>query len=128
MRVEASRRKSHGTVLAHLLNYADGLDFTHKGNIDKHGKSGDQRDRLFENLIKALLPSRLSCYCIILQIQNYVKLLVSIKNKAFFYFLKQIKLKIPVENLTTTLIEAMFRLGFMLLCLHSAQQNRKDVL
>ena len=69
MRVEANRRKSHGTVLAHLLNYADGLDFTHKGNVDKHGKSGDQRDRLFENVIKALLPS-IAYYFIILLLHN----------------------------------------------------------
>ena len=31
-------------MLALLLKYADGLDSTHKGNIDKHGKSGEQHD------------------------------------------------------------------------------------
>ena len=38
---DAIVRKLHGIVLAHWLKYADALDSTHKGNIDKHGKSGD---------------------------------------------------------------------------------------
>ena len=50
---DARIRKLHGTVFAHSLKHADGLDSTHKENIDKHGKSGD-----YENLITALLPSR----------------------------------------------------------------------
>ena len=40
-RADARVRKLHGTVLAHSLKYADGLDSNPKGNIDKHGKSGD---------------------------------------------------------------------------------------
>ena len=38
---DARIRKLHGTVFAHSLKHADGLDSTHKENIDKHGKSGD---------------------------------------------------------------------------------------
>ena len=42
--VEARGRELHETVLAFWLKYADGLDSTRKGNIDKHGKSGEQYD------------------------------------------------------------------------------------
>ena len=38
---DARVRKLHGAILAHSLKYAEGLDSTHKGNIDKHGKFGD---------------------------------------------------------------------------------------
>ena len=44
IQVKAKGRKLYGAVLALLLKYADGLDSTHKGNIDKHGKSGEQHD------------------------------------------------------------------------------------
>ena len=43
--VEAWGREFHGTVIAHLMKYADnldGLDFTRKGNIDKYDKSWEQ--------------------------------------------------------------------------------------
>ena len=39
-RVETRGKELHGAVLALLLKYADGLDSTHKGNIEKHGKYG----------------------------------------------------------------------------------------
>ena len=45
--------------------------------------------------------------------------LVSIKNKALFYFSKQMKLKI----LILAHIEPIFPIGFFLLCVHS-QYNR----
>ena len=38
------RKELYGAVLVVLLKYTYGLDSTHKGNIDKHGKSGEQHD------------------------------------------------------------------------------------
>ena len=40
IRAEARGNELHGIVLALLLKYADGLDSTHKGNFEKHGKYG----------------------------------------------------------------------------------------
>ena len=37
-------RKLHEAVLALLLKNADGLDSTHNGKIDKHGKSREQNE------------------------------------------------------------------------------------
>ena len=54
--VEARGRELHGTVLALLLKYTDGLDSIDKGNIDKHGKSGEQHGSSIWNFT-ALLPS-----------------------------------------------------------------------
>ena len=42
--VETRENECYETILALLLKYADSLDFSHKGNIDKHGKSGEQHN------------------------------------------------------------------------------------
>ena len=40
IRVEARKRNVRGTALDTLLKYADGISYAHKGNVDKHVKSG----------------------------------------------------------------------------------------
>ena len=40
IRVEARKRNVHGTALDSLFKYADGISYAHKGNVDKHVKSG----------------------------------------------------------------------------------------
>ena len=44
IRVEARKRNVRGTALDSLLKYADGISYAHKGNIDKHVKSGGLHD------------------------------------------------------------------------------------
>ena len=44
IRVEARKRNVLGTALDSLLKYADGISCTHKGNVDKHMKSGGLHD------------------------------------------------------------------------------------
>ena len=42
--VETRENECYEPLLALLLKYADSLDSSHKGNIDKHGKSGEQHN------------------------------------------------------------------------------------
>ena len=42
IQVEPRGRKLHEAVLTLSLKYEDGSDSTHKGNIDKHVKFGEQ--------------------------------------------------------------------------------------
>ena len=44
IRVEARKRNVCGTALDGLLKYADGISYAHKGNVDKHVKSGGLHD------------------------------------------------------------------------------------
>ena len=44
IQVEARARDLRGSVVDSLLRYADGINSTHKGNIEKHTKSGGLHD------------------------------------------------------------------------------------
>ena len=44
IRVEARARDLRGSVVDSLLRYADGVNLAHKGNIEKHTKSGGLHD------------------------------------------------------------------------------------
>ena len=54
IRAEARKRNVRGTALDTLLKYADGIRYAHKGNVDKHVKSGglpDQAKQKFQGNI-----------------------------------------------------------------------------
>ena len=44
VRLETGGGEAHGMKSETLLKYADSLDSTQKGNIDRPGKSGGQHD------------------------------------------------------------------------------------
>ena len=44
IRVQTRKRNVRGTALDSLLKYADGISYAHKGNVDKHVKSGGFHD------------------------------------------------------------------------------------
>ena len=80
---------------------------------------------LYENLITAFLPS-----CPFLLVHNstspeffFYITCFNEEQRTDFYFLKQMKLKITMENLALTHTEPMFQLGFILLHVPTQHNN-----